>query len=130
MSHVKNLFLLLSCVFIAAASLGQTDAAKAKQPVATVDGQTIYDEDLAASVQGQLLPLRNQEYEIKKKALDDLIEQKLLEAAAKKKGLTTQELLVQEVDSKASDPSDTEIEGYYLAQRERLNRPLDDALKN
>src|SRR2546428_732644 len=49
MSHVKNLFLLLSCVFIAAASLGQTsDAAKAKQPVATVDGQTIYEEDLAA----------------------------------------------------------------------------------
>ena len=36
----------------------------------TVDGQTISDEDLAASVQGQLLPLRNQEYEIKKKALE------------------------------------------------------------
>src|ERR1700752_619556 len=67
MSHVKNSFLLLSCVFIAAASLCQTsDAAKGKQPVATVDGQTIYDDDLVASVQGQLLPLRNQEYEIKK----------------------------------------------------------------
>ncbi len=131
MSHVKNLFLLLSCVFIAAASLGQTsDAAKAKQPVATVDGRTIYEEDLAASVQGQLLPLRNQEYEIKKKALDNLIEQKLLEAAAKKQGLTTEKLLVQEVDSKVPDPSDAEIEGYYLAQRERLNRPLDDTLKN
>lgn len=130
MTHVKNLFLLLSCVFIAAASLGQTNAAKAKQPVAIVDGQTIYDEDLAAFVQGQLLPLRNQEYEIKKKALDDLIEQKLLEAAAKKQELTTEELLVQEVDSKVPDPSDAEIEGYYLAQRERLNRPLDDALKN
>jgi protein-disulfide isomerase len=131
MSHVRNSFLLLSCVFIAAASLGQTsDTAKAKQPVATVDGQTIYDQELAASVQGQLLPLRNQEYEIKKKALDNLIEQKLLEAAAKKQGLTTEELLVQEVDSKVPDPSDAEIEGYYLAQRERLNRPLDDSLKS
>src|ERR1700757_449916 len=127
MSHVKNSFLLLSCVFIAAASLCQTsDAAKGKQPVATVDGQTIYDEDLVASVQGQLLPLRNQEYEIKKKALDNLIEQKLLEAAAKKQGLTTEKLLVQEVDSKVPDPSDAEIEGYYLAQREKMNRPLAD----
>lgn len=118
-------------MFIAAASLGQTSgAAKAKQPVATVDGQTIYDEDLAASVQGELLPLRSQEYEIKKKALDDLIEQKLLESAAKKQGLTAEELLVQEVDSKVPDPSDAEIEGYYLAQREKLDRPLDDALKN
>jgi protein-disulfide isomerase len=131
MSHVRNSFLLLTYVFIAAASLCQTsDAAKAKQPVATVDGQTIYDDDLVASVQGQLLPLRNQEYEIKKKALDNLIEQKLLEAAAKKQGLTTENLLVQEVDSKVPDPSDAEIEGYYLAQRERLNRPLDDALKS
>jgi protein-disulfide isomerase len=132
MSHVKNSFLLLSCFFIAAAaSLCQTsDAPKAKQPVATVDGQTIYDEDLSAFVRGQLLPLRNQEYEIKKKALDNLIEQKLLEAAAKKQGLTTEKLLVQEVDSKVPDPSDAEVEGYYLAQRERLNRPLDDALKS
>ncbi len=32
-------------------------------------------------MQGQLFPLRNQEYEIKKKALDNLIEQKLLDPA-------------------------------------------------
>lgn len=135
MTHVRNSFLLLSFIFIAAASLCQTsDAAKARQPIATVDGQTIYDEDLAASVQGQLLPLRNQEYEIKKKALDNLIEQKLLEAAAKKQGLTTEKLLFQEVDSKIPDPSDAEIEGYYegyyLAQREGFNSPLDDTLKS
>lgn len=132
MSHVKSSFLLLSWVFLAsAASRAQTsDAARAKQPVATVDGQTIYDEDLAAAAQGQLQPLRNQEYEIKKKALDSLIEQRLLEAAAKKQGLTTEKLLVQEVDSKVPDPGDAEIEGYYLAQREKVNRPLDDTLRN
>ena len=39
-----------------------------------------YD-DLLPSVQGQLLPLRNHEYEIKKKALDSVTEQKLLEEA-------------------------------------------------
>jgi protein-disulfide isomerase len=81
-----------------------------------VDGQPIYDEDLAPSVEGQLQPLRNQEYEIKKKALDNLIEQKMLEAAAKKKGLTTEKLLDQEVNSKVPDPSDAELEGYYLGQ--------------
>jgi hypothetical protein len=59
--------------------------------------------------------LRNQEYEIKRKALDNLIEQKLLEAAAKKQGLTTEKLIEQEVTSKITDPSDAEIEGYYLA---------------
>src|SRR5258705_12811926 len=72
MSHAKGSFLLFS-FFIAAASFAQTsDAPKAKRPVATVDGKAIYDEDLAAAVQGQLQPLRNQEYEIKRKASDNL----------------------------------------------------------
>ena len=126
-THVKGSFLLFSYFLIASASLGQTsDGAKVKRPVATVDGQAIYDEDLAASVQAQLQPLRNQEYEIKRKALDSLIEQKLLEASAKKQGVTTEKLLVQEVDSKVPDPSDAEIEGYYLAVKDRMNRPLAD----
>jgi len=46
--------------------------------------------------------------------LDGLIEQKMLEAAAKKKGLTTDKLLDQEVNSKVPDPSDAELEGYYV----------------
>jgi len=113
--------------FFAATSVAQNaETPKPKQPVATVEGQTIYDEDLAPTVEGQLQPLRNQEYEIKRKALDNLIEQKTLEAAAKKKGLTTEKLLDQEVNSKVPEPSDAEIEGYYLAQKDRLNRPLGD----
>jgi len=89
-----------------------------------VDTQPIYDEDLAPTVEGQLQPLRNQEYEIKRKALDNLIEQKMLEAAAKKKGLTTEKLLDREVNSKVPDPSDAEIEAYYLGLK--VNRPLAD----
>src|SRR6266700_2006266 len=131
MSYFRVASLLCISAFFAATAVAQNaETSKPKQAVATVDGQAIYDEDLASSVQGQLQPLRTQEYDIKRKALDNLIEQKLLEAAAKRQGLTTEKLLVQEVDSKVPDPSDAEIEGYYLAQRERLNRLLDDTLKN
>src|SRR6266536_5772791 len=113
--HFRIALLLCVPAFLAATSLAQNSATpKPKQPVATVDGQPIYDEDLASSVEGQLQPLRNQEYEIKRKALDNLIEQKMLEAAAKKKGLTTDKLLEQEVNSKIAEPSDAEIEGYYV----------------
>ena len=126
MSYFRVAPLLCISAFFAATTVAQNaETSKAKQAVATVDGQTIYDEDLASSVQGQLLPLRNQEYEIKRKALDNLIEQKLLEAAAKKKGLTTEKLLAQEVDSKIPDPSDAEIEGYYLGLRTKS--PLAEA---
>ncbi len=127
MSHFRVALLLCMSAFFAATSVAQNaETPKPKQPVATVEGQTIYDEDLAPTVEGQLQPLRNQEYEIKRKALDNLIEQKTLEAAAKKKGLTTEKLLDQEVNSKVPEPSDAEIEGYYLAQKDRLNRPLGD----
>src|SRR5437016_8440119 len=106
--------LFFSTLFAATTFAQKTDAPNTKQPVATVDGQPIYDEDLAPSVEGQLQPIRNQEYEIKRKALDNLIEQKMLEAAAKKKGLTTEKLLDQEVNAKVSDPSDAELQGYYV----------------
>jgi protein-disulfide isomerase len=111
--------------FFAATSVAQNgETPKPKQPVATIDGQAIYDEDLASSVEGQLQPLRNQEYEIKRKALDNLIEQKMLEAAAKKKGLTTEKLLDQEVNSKVPDPSDAQLEGFYVALKDRITVPF------
>jgi protein-disulfide isomerase len=116
---------LLWCMsaFFAPMSVAQNaETPKPKQPVATVDGQAIYDEDLAPSVEGQLQPLRNQEYEIKRKALDNLIEQKMLEAAAKKKGLTTEKLLDQDVNSKIPNPSDAELEGYYVGLK--VTRPF------
>jgi len=116
------LLFCISAVFASIALAQNAGTPKPKQPVATVDGQPIYDEDLASTVEGQLQPLRNQEYEIKRKALDSLIEQKMLEAAAKKKGLTTEKLLDQEVNSKVPDPSEAELEGYYLGLK--VNRPL------
>jgi protein-disulfide isomerase len=118
-------FEIAVCLSFFCATVGwarTSDVAKPKQPVATVDGQPIYDEDLAPSVEGQLQPLRNQEYEIKRKALDNLIEQKMLETTAKKKGLTTEKLLDQEVNSKIPDPSDAELEGYYVGLK--VTRPF------
>ena len=91
-----------------------------------IGGQTIYEDDLLSAAQGQLLPLRNQEYEIKKRALDNLIEQKLLEKAAKEKGVSSEKLVQQEVEAKVQDPTDGEVEAYYLAQKDRLNRPLEE----
>ena len=124
MRRYFDIALCLSLFCVAAGSAQTSPAAKAKQPVATVDGQPIYDEDLASSVEGQLQPLRTQEYEIKRKALDSLIEQKMLEAAAKKKGLTADKLLDQEVNSKIPDPSDAELEGYYVGLK--VTRPFAD----
>jgi len=130
MSHFRLATLLFLSAFFAAACVAQSaDTPKPKQAVATVGDQTIYDTDLASAAEGQLQPLRSQEYDIKRKALDTLIEQKTLENAAKAKGLTTDQLIQQEVTAKVKEPSNDVILGFYLAQSGRINRPLDDALK-
>ena len=108
-------------------SSGQSAApAKSAPPLATVDGQPLTDEDLAPYVQSQLRPLREQEYQIKKKALDTLITQRVLEAEAKKKGLTTDKLLEQEVDAKVAEPTDVELNAIYVVQKEQINRPFEE----
>jgi len=101
-------------------------ATPAPMAVATIDGQSLTDEDLAPYVAGQLRPIREQEYQIKKKALDLLIGQKLLEAEAKKRGLTTEKLLEQEVDAKIPEPTDVEINAVYSVQREQIGKPLEE----
>jgi protein-disulfide isomerase len=125
----------LACVAAATALLGASagamaaeapEAAKNGPPVAMVAGQPIYESDLMPLVQGQLLPLQNQEYQVKSRALENLIQQRLLEAEAKKEGLSTDKLLEKEADSKVTEPTDAEVEAYYLGQKDRLNRPFDE----
>lgn len=127
--HAISALFLAPALFAAAAAAQGVTPPQPNQAVAVVGGQTIYEQDLASSAEGQLQQLRSQEYEIKRKALDSLIEQRMLESAAKAKGVTTDQLLRQEVDSKVKDPSDDEIQGFYLAQSSRIDKPLDDALK-
>jgi protein-disulfide isomerase len=98
---------------------------KSKAPIAIVGGQSIFEEELIPMVQSQLLQLRNQEYTIKSSALERLIGQKLLEAEAKKKGLTTEKLLEQEVDAKVAQPTQAEIEAFYLGQKDKINQPFE-----
>ncbi|PYV76369.1 MAG: hypothetical protein DMG97_04270 [Acidobacteria bacterium] len=95
-------------------------------PIATVAGQPIYEEDLAAELGSKLLQLRNQEYQMKSTALDDLLRKRLIDAEAQKRGISTDKLLEQEVDSKVADPSDAEVEGYYLAVQGQLNQPFQE----
>src|SRR5262249_489610 len=65
------------------------------------------------------------EYKLKSDALNTLIRQKLVEIEAKKKGITAEELLKQEVDSKVPEPSEAEAKGYYLGMKSQTTLPFD-----
>lgn len=95
-------------------------------PVALLGGETIYEDELSAAIGGQLLQLKNQEYDLKARALTNLINRRVLEAEARRAGLTADQLLAREVDTKISSPSQSEMEAFYLAQKDRINRPLEE----
>ena len=97
-----------------------------KKPVATIQGQNIYEEQLLPLIEGSLRQLRNQEYDLKSRALEKLLNQRLLQAEARKKRTTAEEVLREEADSKVREPTSSELEAYYQAHKGRFERPLEE----
>ncbi len=120
-----NLRIIITCAGLVLGAPLILSAQNSPTPIATVDGQPIYEEELMSVAGTRLLELRNQEYKAKSDALDQLVLKKLIEAEARKKGLTAEELLKQEVDSKIAEPSDDEAKGYYLAGKNQTTLPFD-----
>ncbi len=85
--------------------------------VASVAGQSISEEELLETLgPQQVMQLRTQEYEAKSKALDSLIRLKLVQVEAKKRGISPEKLIQQEVEAKVADPADSEVEAYFWGQ--------------
>lgn len=120
----KILFCLIPAVVLVGEVRGQTTASR--EPIARIGDQAIYDEYLLPSISGQLFQLKNKEYELKTTELEKLVRQRLLESAAKARGLSTEAFLEQTVDRTLPPPTASEVEAYYLAQKDRVNGSLND----
>ena len=123
-SSLSLAILLAGCVLAASIYLARaSDPSKTREPLAVVAGQTIYEDELLPLVQAQV---RNQEYELKSKTLENLVNQKLEEAEAKKMGIPVAKLLTQEVDAKVPDPTQAELMASYQSQKDNLHRPFEE----
>jgi protein-disulfide isomerase len=101
--------------------------AETSDVLAVVNGQEITEADIESRIKGQLLQINNQLYALKKQAVDALIAERLLSQEAAKRGLTSQQLLQQEVVSKINAVRDKEIEQFYQTNTARMgNQPLED----
>lgn len=107
------------------AHVGEARAqAKPKEPLAVVGGQPIYDDDLLPFVQAQVFQLRLQEYEMKSRALENLVNQRLLEREAKRKRIPVESVLEHEADAKVPEPTEAELQALYIVQQELLKKPF------
>lgn len=96
--------------------------------VAEVNGDKLTVADLEQQEGSKLLQSRYAYYEAQRKALDELIDQHLLEAQARKQGLTVDKLLEREVNSKLpAEPTDDQIHVYYEGLE--TDKPYDQDMK-
>jgi len=83
---------------------GVGQARDPKAPVAKVSGDVITEADLAEKTKSRLARLEaehaEQVHSLRSQALDELVETRLIDAKAKKEGITSEALIAREVDSK------------------------------
>jgi protein-disulfide isomerase len=108
--------------FTAAQDKGPTQA---PATLAIIDSQPITEDQLPASDQSQLTKMMQQVYSVKMRALHAVVDQKLIEAEAKRKNVAPDELFRTEVVAKVADPTEEEIKAYYESRPEMKSQPYD-----
>lgn len=114
MSFARKL-LFASCILtlLTPALLAQTGNGSAAT-IATVNGQKLTFADLDRQENNKLLQSRYTYYEAQRKALDDLIDQQLLEQQARKENIAVDQLIDREVKSKLpADPTEEQLRVTY-----------------
>ena len=97
--------------------------------VAEVNGAPILASELDQRAAGRLARLRQEEYEVRREVLDELVAERLVAAEAAKRKVSPEELLRLEVDAKAEALPAEQLELIYRQNAERFaGQPRDQAL--
>src|SRR5215208_7169165 len=143
--HAPGLFLLALLAAPSAAG-GQTQPATQTQPaaaadpaaacaceasplpevLATVNGVNVTRQDISPAAQKRVADLQQQVVEARRRELDLQINSALLEAEAKKRGVTATKLLEAEVIARAQEPTEAEAQKFYDENKARIGREFKD----
>ena len=105
--------LVLPLTFTASSMISAQDSTTAQAPVARVSGRILTLGDLQAQQGGKLLQAQYQFYLSERKALEEAIDNRLLEDEARKKQISLDQLLETEVYKGVKDPTEDQLQVYY-----------------
>lgn len=101
-----------------------TNAADLKRVFAVVNGTPISSADIEAALTPLIYTVQSQVYNLRRDEIDVRINDLLLEAEAKKRGLTAAALLEQEVTNRTPAITDAEAKKFYDENKGRINGPF------
>jgi protein-disulfide isomerase len=133
MRIAKSFLKLLSWSIVAIAltwcvtrTVNAADAAAGKDQVAaTVGSMKITAAEVDVKARPQLAAIQNQVYTVRKRTLDDMIDNYLIDQAAKKAGISRDAYLKREADDKAPAPTAQEMQDFYNKNKERIHQPFE-----
>ena len=88
--------------------------------VARIDGHAITQKEVDARAETTLQRLKDEEYEARKSALDELVTERLMDAQATAQGISRDDLLKREVDGKVAPPTKAEVKDLYDRNKDRV----------
>jgi len=103
-----------------ATTTGSQAPASGTDTVAVVDGEPVTRAALDHAVAPQIAKLDEQAYDIRRQQLDSIISDRLVAAEAKRRGVTPDALIVQEVTGKVAPVTTEDVDKFVAANRSRL----------
>jgi protein-disulfide isomerase len=94
--------------------------AKAETPVAVVGSVSIGSAQLDELARDQLARVRAEEYNVRKRVLDQQVEKLLLEQEAASRKVTVEELLRTEIEAKVKPVTEAEVQAFYEGAKDRM----------
>ncbi len=105
--------LALPLLFAASAIIYAQDSTTSQEPIARVSGHDLTLGDLQGQQSGKLLQAQYQYYLSERKALEEAIDNRLLEDEAKRKQIPLDQLMETEVYNGVKDPTEDQLKVYY-----------------
>jgi len=116
--------LIVCLIALSAATACAQETKGAEDPVvARFAGQAITQSQLEQDdeLSLQLISIRQQEYDLKRRSLEQMIFERLLDRAAEQAGLSREDYLKQKVSDRVGEPDEQRVASMVMQYRSRLN---------
>ena len=122
----------LAAALCASAAAGESrPSPDAAQVLAVVDGQPITRAEIEAAAGARLIEVRNHEYTVLRQVLDETINRRLFEKEASRRQVSLEELIRQEIETKAAPVTAEEQKKFYDENKGQFGpMPEAEALKS
>lgn len=104
----------------------QTAEPGADTPVARIGDATITLAEVDEAAASGLIEARQQMYQARAQALDQMINERLVKEEAARRGLEEEDLVRIELQEKITPPTDAEIEAFYFQNQAMMRGTLDE----